>query len=200
MLKSKPVCYKTIAMLGSVFLIGLMMGSVAVYEFFWSPAPVTARAAIVPDNSVPEAIDLGPTPEREFQVNSGAIRALALSKDGMLLATGSEGGVVQIWDVTAGKVISELRPTNDQNAHAHTATVWAIEFADNDQTLITASDDNQVKVWDMQMDQLSDDLDVPLGRLGPFGGGHAKRQDGGRRRSIRRCRLSRLGQWRHTAR
>ena len=151
MLKSRPVCYKTASIIASAFMIGLIMGGVSVYELFGPSAQTTSLCATVSIPGEPIAeVDQGPAPEREFQVNSGAVRAVALSADGMLLATGSEGGFVQIWDVTDGTIVSELRPTNDPNGHAHSATVWAIEFADNDQSLITASDDNQVKVWDMK--------------------------------------------------
>ena len=145
-IKSKPVCYKTIAMIASVFLIGLVMGGVAVYEFWSSASFPVAGQRVEPSK---QAINAGPEPYREFPVVSGAVRTLALSSDGKLLATGSESGQVQLWNVPEKRLLGELHPTNDGSAPAHRAAVWTVEFAAADTLLVTAGDDRQVVVWDV---------------------------------------------------
>jgi len=67
------------------------------------------------------------------------VRAVAFSPDGSMLASGSYDPVVRLWQVSDGKLITELK--------GHTAWVRALAFSPNGKLLATVSDDNTVRLW-----------------------------------------------------
>ncbi len=68
------------------------------------------------------------------------ITALAISRDGALLAGGNTDGAVFVWNAR-GAVIGRLR--------GHSARITAIAFGDDGRTLASAASDDQVRVWDV---------------------------------------------------
>jgi WD40 repeat protein/serine/threonine protein kinase len=65
---------------------------------------------------------------------------IAYSTDGALLATGSWGGVVRLWDARTGALLRRVA------AHSH--RLGAVAFSPDSRSLATASFDRTVKVWD----------------------------------------------------
>jgi len=62
------------------------------------------------------------------------------SPNGELLATGSWGGVLRIWDARTGKLL--------RSARKHSQRISAVSFGPNGRWLATASFDRTLKVWD----------------------------------------------------
>jgi WD40 repeat protein len=82
-----------------------------------------------------------------FRADRGLIdiRALAFSRDGKFLATGSESGALTLWDAELGRVYAQLA--------GHTAAVNALAVSPDGATIASASDDQTVRLWDMATGQ-----------------------------------------------
>ena len=62
-----------------------------------------------------------------------------------LLASGSQSGIVRVWEVSTGDCVKTLK--------GHSSTVWSVDFHPNGQTLLSGSHDSTVKVWNAQTGQ-----------------------------------------------
>lgn len=62
--------------------------------------------------------------------------------DGMILASGTQGGPVQIWDIKEQKVVANLT--------GHEDAVKTLSFSGNGYHLATGSEDGTVKLWDLR--------------------------------------------------
>jgi len=149
------VCFKTIGMMASVFVVGAIMGGAGVAEItpmFDSPTVATA----VEDNKEPALasaalppIDLGPNSREVLKAESGTVWSVAMTRDGSTLAMGIESGRVLLWDVANKRLKFDLHPEKADLLPAHAGTVWAVDFSADGSKLISASDDGTVKVWDL---------------------------------------------------
>jgi WD40 repeat protein/tRNA A-37 threonylcarbamoyl transferase component Bud32 len=72
----------------------------------------------------------------------GSVSAVAFSADSLLLASGSGGGVLRIWDARTGDLLHVI-PT------AHDLTITAVSFRSDGKRVATASYDRTVRVWDV---------------------------------------------------
>jgi hypothetical protein len=70
--------------------------------------------------------------------NTAAIRASHISYDGALIATGAEGGAVQIWDAETGESVTTLE--------GHTGAVNDLKFMSTGQLVVSVSSDCTAKV------------------------------------------------------
>jgi WD40 repeat protein len=68
-----------------------------------------------------------------------AVRSLAFSPDGKVLATGSDDQKVGIWDMSSGKEVHELSPVG---LHIHLA------FSPDGSLLIAATENGMIAIWD----------------------------------------------------
>ncbi len=71
----------------------------------------------------------------------GVIRALALSADAKLLATGSDEGPIQLWDTATGKPGTKLE--------GHTDWILALAFSSDGKKLASGGQDATVRIWDI---------------------------------------------------
>lgn len=67
------------------------------------------------------------------------VRTVAFSKDGKLLATGSNDLTVNVWDPMTGDLIYTLE--------GHNEPVRSVTFSNDGKLLVSASDDKTIKVW-----------------------------------------------------
>jgi hypothetical protein len=75
-----------------------------------------------------------------FKAHSAAIRALAYSADGRILASASEDGTVKLWEPSTGTLRRTLEPNGGQ--------VWALAFSPSGRTLVSGGEDMRLVVWD----------------------------------------------------
>lgn len=89
---------------------------------------------------------------RSLSNQSGPITSVAFTADGHTLASASQDGTIQLWDVVGGR---PLTPLND---HAN-----AVAFSPDGRTLASADADKSVRLWDVPTAQVT-------ATLGGYGG------------------------------
>jgi WD40 repeat protein len=90
------------------------------------------------------------TPLDIFTTHTQAVKTLAFSPDGKLLATAGDDGLILIWDVDCRKLVQTLS--------AHRWTISALSFLADGNTLISASWDGNIKFWQVNSGQEIDCL------------------------------------------
>ena len=65
--------------------------------------------------------------------------SLAFSSDGRTVASGTQNGLVQLWNTATGREITTLR--------AHATIVSGLTFSRDDTILATASVDHDMRLW-----------------------------------------------------
>ncbi|APE15880.1 hypothetical protein BOH72_12270 [Mycobacterium sp. WY10] len=83
--------------------------------------------------------DLFSTPGRRDSTDR-RIMGVAFSPDGRRMVTAGAGGVVEVWDVAARRVVFSLT--------GHEKDVYAVAFAPDGSRIATGSDDNTLRLWD----------------------------------------------------
>src|SRR5438270_249824 len=95
-------------------------------------------------------------PETVFGDAFGAVVAVALSADGMVVAAGTLGGEVQAWRIADRAPVLAAR--------GHVGAVWSVALSADGRLLVSGGDDGAVRLWDVAAGQ-------PLGKLeGNLGG------------------------------
>ncbi|OJJ99003.1 hypothetical protein ASPACDRAFT_30892 [Aspergillus aculeatus ATCC 16872] len=78
-----------------------------------------------------------------FESNSGSIRSVAFSSDGLSLASGAFTGIIEIWDTGTG--------ARQEIFKAHSGSVSTLAFSSKGLTLASGSDDKTIKLWDLAL-------------------------------------------------
>uniref|UniRef100_A0A8D1RYG7 Katanin p80 WD40 repeat-containing subunit B1 n=1 Tax=Sus scrofa TaxID=9823 RepID=A0A8D1RYG7_PIG len=78
--------------------------------------------------------------------HSQAVRCLRFSPDGKWLASAADDHTVKLWDLTAGKMMSEFP--------GHTGPVNVVEFHPNEYLLASGSSDRTIRFWDLEKFQV----------------------------------------------
>ncbi len=76
----------------------------------------------------------------------GRIDALAFSKDGNLIASGSEDGIIRVWGVTSGQQIFAL--------YGHSGWIPCIAYSPDGTLIASGSGDRTVRMWDVETRQV----------------------------------------------
>ena len=85
---------------------------------------------------------IGVTLEKnQLNGHTDAIRSVAYSPDGKIIASGGFDQIVRLWDL-AGNPIGEP-------FKGHTDEIWSIAFSPDGQTIATASSDETIRLWDL---------------------------------------------------
>lgn len=90
-------------------------------------------------NAVLSTVQANPRLRTYFH-HPAALRGLALSPDGRLLATAAADGWVRVWDTASWKLVSQIK------AHANVAT--RVAFISGGEMLASAGADGKVRLWD----------------------------------------------------
>jgi WD40 repeat protein len=79
-------------------------------------------------------------PSRQLAGHTDAVRGVAFSPDGALLATTGDDATVRLWDVATGQ-------PHGQPLTGHTDAVTGVAFSPDGRLLATASNDRTVRLW-----------------------------------------------------
>ncbi|MEM1168955.1 MAG: S-layer homology domain-containing protein [Cyanobacteria bacterium P01_H01_bin.35] len=70
-----------------------------------------------------------------LEKHSQAIKAIAISPDGKILASSSEDGKINLWDIDSGKLLRSIKGYG------------AIVFSPDSQQLVSVAEDNMIQLW-----------------------------------------------------
>lgn len=93
----------------------------------------------------------------------GAVAAVAITRDGRLVATGSWDGTAKLWDTTTKQVVHQL-------VGGHSGYINSIDFSPDGSMVATASDDGTVRLWSTQSGEV-----LPMAFKGHTGRVHSVR-------------------------
>ena len=85
------------------------------------------------------------------------VSSVSFSSSGLVLASGSNDGYINIWDVRTGELLQTLE--------GHKDNVHSVAFAPDSDMLASASWDSTVKIWDARRGDLLNTLEGHLGAV-----------------------------------
>ncbi len=90
------------------------------------------------------------------------VRTLAISSDGLTLASGGNDRTIKIWDLSPKNARSNyLKSTLTE----HTGAIYALAFLPNQNILISGSSDWTIKIWDLNTNQVIKTLEGHQGSI-----------------------------------
>ncbi|HXE54196.1 MAG TPA: protein kinase [Tepidisphaeraceae bacterium] len=98
-----------------------------------------------------------PPPLLTFSGNGGAVRAVAVSRDGRLAVSGGEDHLVRLWDTRTG---TEIRSFS-----GHHGAVLCVAISDDAKNALSGGDDKTLRLWDLQSGELLRKFDSPSGMV-----------------------------------
>jgi WD40 repeat protein len=90
-------------------------------------------------------LERGTQISEEWEDKDGGVEAIALSPDGMTVATGSHDGMVKLWNVDTGKVIKKWT--------GHQARVHSVCWSPDGGRVVSGCWDATFRVWDVQSEE-----------------------------------------------
>jgi WD40 repeat protein len=74
------------------------------------------------------------------------VNALAFSRDGRLLASGSYDSTIKLWDTASGRELHTLK--------GHTGSIATLDFSADSRLVVSGSDDGSARLWNAQTGEL----------------------------------------------
>ncbi len=140
--------------MGAQYLAPLQISRVA--SFFqngMTPLSATRLSPIIHASSVSIGQNpVTPLQQKNSQLirtlvgHTAPVRAVAISQDGLTLASGGDDGTVKLWNFQTGQLLSSLS--------GHSKGVKSIAIAPDGQTVVSGDRDGIVKLWDLKKGQL----------------------------------------------
>lgn len=93
-----------------------------------------------------EATTLAPVKYGLLGTCQGAVRSAAFAPNGRLIASGSNDGIVRLWDVGTGRARALRDDDTSSNRDRH---VSAVAFTHDALNVVSAGSDNTIRVWDV---------------------------------------------------
>jgi len=100
------------------------------------------------------ALDAAPAPVRTIDAHKGYVRAVAVSPDGALVATGGNDAMVRVWSSADGTLVKELS--------GHARHVYNVAFHPSGRQLVSGDLMGVLKQWEVGSWNLVRDLDAKL--------------------------------------
>jgi hypothetical protein len=91
-----------------------------------------------------DVLDGKPEPPINYQRlmgHDGAVRSVAFSPNGQLVASGSDDNAIRLWDVASGEAVQVLR--------GHGSGVRACAFSPDGQFVLSGGQDEQLRLWNL---------------------------------------------------
>ncbi|KAJ6562705.1 WD40-repeat-containing domain protein [Mycena vulgaris] len=111
------------------------------------PTSKVAQAFWPKFNCVPRLHLAGIQRRREvtliLQGHDDGVNCIAISADGVHIASGSDDKMIRVWDARTGKAITEP-------IQGHTERVWSVAFSPSGAHIVSGSDDKTICVWDVR--------------------------------------------------
>src|SRR5258708_15572334 len=138
-------------------LLGMLCVNGQTYDLAWSPDAKTIALAAFKEVYLLEPTNAAMT---WLKGAADAIRAVAFSKDGALLAAAGglpgRNGEVQIWDVRDRKLLHTIK--------GHSDCIYGAAFSPDGKVVATSSYDKLIKLWDLASEKeirtLKDHIDA----------------------------------------
>ena len=92
--------------------------------------------------------DMDVDDEEEERYSGVFVSSVVFSHDGRCLATGTSGGMIHIWDVSAGQ--ESVVGSQKRTLKGHRGAVSSLSFSHDDKQLVSGSHDGQVLIWDLE--------------------------------------------------
>ncbi|WP_261248561.1 caspase family protein [Laspinema olomoucense] len=88
--------------------------------------------------------------EQRIEGHFGPVYAIALTPDGLTLASGSQDNTIKIWAIETGELLHTLTD--------HRGPVRSLAISPDGQTLISGAGDATIKIWDLETGELQNTL------------------------------------------
>jgi WD40 repeat protein len=134
-MKSKQVTWKSSATL-TISTLTLLVASGICASLFWPSGNSSLSTISITNNQ----------PLRTLQGHSTWIYAIALSRDGRFLASGSFDKEIKIWHLPSGNLLHTLK--------GHGDAVVSLAISPDSKFLASGSWDNRIKLWNLETGQL----------------------------------------------
>src|SRR6266571_2517175 len=82
----------------------------------------------------------GETEASPFTGHKGSVMSVGFSPDGQRIVSGSDGGIIGVWNATTGE--TEAGPFT-----GHTYSVMSVGFSPDCQCIVSGSSDGTIRVW-----------------------------------------------------
>jgi WD40 repeat protein len=95
---------------------------------------------------------------QNLAAHESTVSAVAISPDGLILASGSSDKSIKLWDLQTGDLLHTFAGRSLWFGNGHSDRISALTFSPDGQTLISGSDDSTIKLWNVSTRKLIDTL------------------------------------------
>lgn len=127
------------------------------YEDAYSALQTLQRPTLAAELGLWDHYRNSPPPLLTFAGSGGAVRAVAVSRDGRLAVSGGEDHLVRLWDVRSGTEIKSFS--------GHGGAVLCVAISDDAKNALSGGDDKTLRLWDLQTGELLHKFDSPSGMV-----------------------------------